>query len=55
MNVNRDFKGVWIPREVWLDSRLSMLDKGILAEIDSLDMSDSGCFASNEHLADFCQ
>ena len=53
--MNRDFKGVWIPREVWLDSRLSMLDKGILTEIDSLDMNESGCYASNEHLAEFCQ
>ena len=53
--MNRDFKGVWIPKEVWLDERLSMLDKGILAEIDSLDNGDAGCFASNEHLAEFCQ
>lgn len=53
--MNRDFKGVWIPKEVWLDERLSMLDKGILAEIDSLDNGESGCFASNEHLAEFCQ
>lgn len=53
--MNRDFKGVWIPKEVWLDGRLSMLDKGILAEIDSLDNGESGCFASNEHLAEFCQ
>lgn len=52
---SRDFKGVWIPKEVWLDGRLSMLDKGILTEIDSLDMGESGCFASNEHLAEFCQ
>lgn len=52
---DRDFKGVWIPKEVWLDNRLSMLDKGILAEIDSLDLGDDGCFASNEHLAEFCQ
>lgn len=52
---DRDFKGVWIPKEVWLDKRLSMLDKGILAEIDSLDMSEDGCFASNEYLAEFCQ
>lgn len=52
---DRDFKGVWIPKEVWLDKRLSMLDKGILAEIDSLDMGEKGCFASNEHLAEFCQ
>ena len=51
----RDFKGVWIPKEVWLDDRLSMLDKGILAEVDSLDMGENGCFASNEHLAEFCQ
>ena len=52
---DRDFKGVWIPKRVWLDKRLSMLDKGILTEIDSLDSSEDGCFASNEHLADFCQ
>ena len=52
---SRDFKGVWIPKEVWLDERLSMLDKGILTEIDSLDSGEEGCFASNEHLASFCQ
>lgn len=51
----RDFKGVWIPRDVWLDERLNMLEKGILTEVDSLDMSDKGCFASNKHIADFCQ
>ena len=51
----RDFKGVWIPRKVWLDDRLNMLEKGILTEVDSLDMSESGCFASNKFLADFCQ
>jgi hypothetical protein len=54
-NPSRDFKGVWIPRAVWLDERLNMLEKGILAEIDSLDMSEKGCFASNKHIADFCQ
>lgn len=50
----RDFKGVWIPKEVYLDKRLSALDKIILVEIDSLD-GENGCFASNEYLADFCQ
>jgi hypothetical protein len=54
-NNQRDFKGVWIPKEVWLDTRLSMIEKGILVEIDSLDFAESGCFASNKHLADFCQ
>lgn len=51
----RDFKGVWIPKEIWLDTRLNALDKIILTEIDSLDMSDRGCFASNKHIAEFCQ
>ena len=52
---DRDFKGVWIPKEIWLDTRLTSLDKVILVEIDSLDNGEKGCFASNEHLADFCQ
>lgn len=51
----RDFKGVWIPKDVWLDTRLNMLEKGILTEIDSLDNEETGCFASNKYLAEFCQ
>lgn len=51
----RDFKGVWIPKAVWLDERLTALDKVILVEIDSLDNGERGCFASNKHIADFCQ
>lgn len=50
----RDFKGVWFPREVWLDERLTALEKIILLEIDSLD-GEQGCYASNEYLARFCQ
>lgn len=52
--MNRDFKGVWIPKEIWLDKRLNALDKIILIEIDSLDFGE-GCFASNQYLAEFCQ
>ena len=52
--MERDFKGVWIPREIWLDERLNALDKIILVEINSLD-GEEGCFASNEYLAEFCQ
>ena len=51
----RDFKGVWIPKEVWLDTRLSALDKIIFVEIDSLDSEEKGCFASNKYIAEFCQ
>lgn len=55
MNESRDFKGVWIPKKVWLDTRLNALDKVILMEIDSLGQGEKGCYASNEHLAEFCQ
>ena len=51
----RDFKGVWIAKEIWLDRRLNALDKIILAEIDSLDDGVRGCFASNQYIAEFCQ
>lgn len=52
---DRDFKGVWIPKTVWLDDRLTALEKVILTEIDSLDNGERGCYASNRHIADFCQ
>jgi len=50
----RDFKGVWISKDIYLDDRLTALEKIVLAEIDSLDGKD-GCFCSNEYLAEFCQ
>lgn len=53
-NNERDFKGIWIPKTIWLDKRLNALEKIILLEIDSLDKGE-GCYASNEYLAEFCQ
>ena len=52
--MERDFKGVWIPREIWLNEELSALDKIIFTEISSLD-NENHCTASNEYLAKFCQ
>lgn len=54
-NENRGFRGIWIPAHIWLDERLGPLDKIILAEIDSLDNGEKGCFATNKALADFCK
>ena len=51
---NRDFKGVWIPKEIWLNLELSMIEKGIFTEISSLD-GENHCYATNEYLAEFCQ
>lgn len=56
MLAERDFKGVWIPREIWMDERLSAIEKVILTEIDSLDHGEPDyCWVSNENLAAFCQ
>ena len=52
--MERDFKGVWIPKEIWLNDELTLLDKAILIEIDSLDNEDH-CTAGNDYLAKFCQ
>ena len=50
--MERDFKGVWIPKEIWLNKELTLQEKVMLVEIDSLDNED-GCFASNKYFADF--
>lgn len=51
----REFKGIWIPREVWLDSKLNALDKVIFAEIDSFSSIGKVCFQNNATIAEFCQ
>lgn len=48
----REFKGVWIPKEIWLNNELSLFEKCLFAEIDSLD-GEYGCYASNEYFAKF--
>jgi hypothetical protein len=53
MNEIRDFKGVWIKKEIWLNTNLTLIEKVLIVEIDSLDNSERGCFASNEYLAKF--
>jgi len=49
----RGFKGIWIPKEIWLDEDLSIQEKVLLAEIDSLDCSDNHCFASDDYFMKF--
>lgn len=51
--MNRDFKGVWIPKEIWLNEELTLLEKIIFVEIDSLD-NENHCVAGNEYFATFC-
>lgn len=52
--MNRDFKGIWIPRSIWLTDGLSTLEKVLWAEIDSLFCpKKGGCHASNDYLSNF--
>ena len=54
VKMNRDFKGIWIPREIWLHPMLSIQAKALWAEIDSLnDESRGGCYASDDYLIEF--
>lgn len=48
----RAFRGVWIPAVVWLSDELSLIEKVMLVEIDSLDNED-GCYANNNYFAEF--
>ena len=52
IEVKRAFEGIWIPREIWLTSDLTLMEKLVLVEIKSLD-NWKECFARNEHFAKF--
>lgn len=52
LRVNRGFKGIWIPKEIWLNTNLTMQEKVFLVEIDSLD-NEGGCTAGNQYFAEF--
>lgn len=50
--MQRDFKGVWIPKEIWLDKELDLTEKALLIEIHSLD-NEFHCVAGNDYFAEF--
>ena len=49
--LRRKFRGTFIPKKILLTKGLSMSEKYILAEVDSLDGEDH-CWAMNRHFAD---
>lgn len=51
--LERQFKGVWIPKKTWLDRGLSITEKVMMVEIGSLQDEHRGCFATNAHFAEF--
>jgi len=51
--MNRRFQGVWLPRWLYLHKDFTWIEKILIVEINSLDKDNNGCFASNQHLAEF--
>ena len=47
--MERKFKGVWIPAQIWLSKELSLQEKCLIVEIDSFDE----CWLTNQRLAEF--
>ena len=50
--LSRDFKGIWIPKDVWESNELSIMEKVLFVEIHSLD-NERGCYASNRYFSEF--
>jgi hypothetical protein len=53
--MKRNFKGVWIPAQLYLNEGITWTQKLMLVEIDSFSKSNLPCFISNEHLAQHLQ
>ncbi len=53
-NLSRSFQGIWIPADIWLREDLSIQEKCLWAEIQSLfNKEKGGCYASNDYLLKF--
>jgi hypothetical protein len=46
-----EFLGVWIPRDIWFDTKLTWQEKILLMEITYLD-GEKGCYATNQYLSE---
>lgn len=52
-DIEREWTGVWIPKEIYLCQDLDEFDIILLTEIHSLSKKKLGCIAGNEHFAEF--
>lgn len=55
MSTRRQFKGVWIPADLYLFKGLSWPEKLIIIEVHSFSANGLPCFVSNEHLSTVTQ
>lgn len=52
---SEDSKGLWFPKNLWIDKNTNLIEKGILVVIENLDKSNEHYWATNNNLADFFQ
>lgn len=48
--MERQFKGIWVPAEIWEDTNLTWNEKVVLMEIDSFTAAGKNCFISDEYI-----
>lgn len=49
--MEKSFKGVWIPSEIYCAKDLLWIEKFLYVEIDYLDTPKTGCYATNEYFS----
>ena len=49
--MQRDFKGIWIPKEICCQNDLNITEEIVLSVVSTLSEQDDGCFANNEYFA----
>jgi len=50
--MKRQFKGIWIPSDIWLNQDMSITEKFLYAEIHSFSAHNSSCYKSNKTLSE---
>ncbi|WP_051254301.1 helix-turn-helix domain-containing protein [Arenibacter latericius] len=51
--LDRNFKGIWIPKSIYLNSEVNWYAKILFLEIHSFTENDKECYMSNKHIASF--
>ena len=53
--MQRDFKGIWIPKEICCQNDLNITEEIVLSVVSTLSEQDDGCFANNEYFESVSQ
>lgn len=53
--MNEEFTGIWIDKEVWCDTRLSIVEKALLSEVRAFANRSKKFFKTNEAIAEHFQ